>query len=122
MAYNNSTSPASKFGGSWSQITGRFLYCNTGTTAAGANNQTLTARQIPEHAHRLRMGWGSACGQGWYALSANDGSGSSWGTLAGVYNVHEIGDNNNNWYTPGTSPSHNNMPAYQTVYCWRRTA
>ena len=39
------TSPSSMFGGTWSQITGRFLYCNNGTGVGGSNTHTLTEKK-----------------------------------------------------------------------------
>lgn len=39
MSYT-STSPASLFGGNWTVISGRFLYCNNGTSTGGANSRT----------------------------------------------------------------------------------
>ena len=52
----NSTSPASRFGGSWTQITNRFLlaqgtsYPTVGSTG-GTETVTLTTSQIPSHTH-----------------------------------------------------------------------
>lgn len=52
----NSTSPASRFGGSWTQITDRFLlaqgtsYRTAGSTG-GEADVTLTTSQIPSHTH-----------------------------------------------------------------------
>ena len=40
IAYN-STSPASRFGGTWTPITGRFPYFNAGTSTGGASSQTI---------------------------------------------------------------------------------
>ena len=51
-----STSPATLFGGSWSQISGRFLYCTTSTGTGGNNNHTLTIDQIPSHNHAPQSG------------------------------------------------------------------
>lgn len=51
-----STSPATRFGGTWSQISGRFLYCTTSTGTGGNNNHTLTVDQIPSHNHAPQSG------------------------------------------------------------------
>lgn len=51
-----STSPASLFGGSWSQISGRFLYCTTNVGTGGNNNHTLTVDQMPSHNHAPQSG------------------------------------------------------------------
>ena len=106
IAFNN-TSPATRFGGTWSQITSRFLYCTTNTDTGGNNNHTLTIDQIPSHQHQVLLaGQGSTRG----ALSWN-GDATNGGLYGGGYVS----------YTGG-GKSHNNMPAYQGVYCWRRTA
>lgn len=108
----DSTSPASKVGGTWSQITNRFLYCTTSSgSTGGANSVTLTVDQIPSHRHNtnMRINWFNTSGAG------AEASWSSSTTLCvdreDVYTK----------YTGG-GKSFNNMPAYVTVYCWRRTA
>ena len=50
-----STSPASFFGGAWSVLTGKFLYCNSGTGTGGSNTHTLTSSQMPSHSHSLYL-------------------------------------------------------------------
>lgn len=102
----SSTSPATIFGGSWTQITSRFLYCTTNVKTGGSNTHTLTVNEMPSHSHDLRFGWGAG------------NRGSSWARA-----------DSNNPNTPwesvlpsGGGQAHNNMPAYQGVYCWRRTA
>ena len=106
-----STSPSSLFGGTWAAITGRFLYCNAGTSTGGSNTHTLVFDEMPSHNHggggRNFVMDGSATGG---AVAANISVGGNsyvkYGSTA----------------TAGNSQPHNNMPAYQTVYCWRRTA
>lgn len=117
---NSSTSPGSKFGGTWSAITGRFLYCNAGTGTGGSNTQTLTVNQIPNHTHRLRIGWGDNSGN-WKTLYAATGEGDNWGDARPFYDGENL-FHNGTAYNNGDSPSHNNMPAYKTCYCWYRTA
>ena len=53
IAYT-STSPATRFGGTWSQISSRFLYCTTGVGTGGSNTHTLTVNEIPSHNHALK--------------------------------------------------------------------
>lgn len=50
---DSSTSPASLFGGAWSALTGRFLYCNNGTGTGGSNTHTLTTSEMPSHNHTV---------------------------------------------------------------------
>lgn len=48
----SSISPASLFGGSWSQITEKFLYCaNSAGGTGGASAVTLSVNQMPVHHH-----------------------------------------------------------------------
>lgn len=106
----SSTSPATIFGGTWSSITGRFLYANAGTSTGGSNTHTLTVNEMPAHQHGNSGAWKWEC---------------SVGFNSGAYNV-PWQDNGNaqtlTSYHTGGGAAHNNMPAYQTVYTWRRTA
>ena len=103
-----STSPASIVGGTWAAITGAFPYFNAGTSTGGSNYVTLTASQMPSHTHSYSKMW------------TNNGGSSqlSWGSAgfslrfdSGIYTG-----------SAGGGSSHSNMPAYQTLYAWRRTA
>ncbi len=51
----NSTSPATRFGGKWVQITDKFLYCTKSSKTTGGStttkSHTLTVAQIPAHSH-----------------------------------------------------------------------
>lgn len=105
----SSTSPSSLFGGTWSPITGRFLYCNNGTDTGGSNTHTLTFDEMPLHNHGF-LGGGQVVANGSYIGSANITTGGASYTMI------------DRTQTAGNSKAHNNMPAYQTVYCWRRTA
>ena len=54
----SATSPASLFGGSWSQITEKFLYCaNSAGDTGGASTVTLSVQQMPSHSHRPPSGY-----------------------------------------------------------------
>lgn len=118
------TSPAALFGGTWAQITGRFLYCTTGTGTGGSNTHTLTASQMPPHAHTLagnytKVGWSGTSPDAVFTTAKYGNFGSFGGQRAydmlDANNRQVIGDS-------GGGGSHNNMPAYQGVYAWRRTA
>ena len=108
-----STSPASRFGGSWQSITGKFLYCNNGTGTGGTNSVTLSVAQMPSHRHDM------------YSLSYHiqlPGSGmvASRAVRDGSLTNDEL--SSDYVLASGSSESHTNMPAYQSVYAWRRTA
>ena len=113
----NSKSPATLFGGTWVQITDRFLYCTTTSkTTGGEATHTLTINEMPSHSH---------------SFDKNNTSGNAYETLyqggaGGVMGGITSGDNMNQGYTSigntGGGQAHNNMPPYFTVYCWYRTA
>lgn len=105
------TSPASLFGGSWTQIQNRFLYAQ-GTYGAGATGgeetHVLSVSEMPSHNHGVPVieagnaggGYNHIQYDGWYTNNAN--------TLTTQYT--------------GSGAAHNNMPPYYVVYMWRRTA
>lgn len=106
----DSTSPASLFGGTWTPITGRFPYFNAGTSTGGSNTHTLTEAEMPSHSHAAK----------------------SWHTVVQQYEglaskpcvawEDDLNDGYGAWsHSTGGGGSHNNMPAYQTLYAWRRT-
>lgn len=99
-------SPAGIIGGTWTPITGVFPYFNAGTEAGGSNSQTLTTVQLPPHKHNISK------------FMSDGGSGNDW---AVVYGKHKI--TGTIWTDEtGSGAPVNNMPAYQTLYAWRRTA
>ena len=104
-------SPASIIGGTWTAITGVFPYFNAGTAKGGSNTHTLTVAQMPSHSHGFN---GSAPIRLW-----NNGDSDYWGVI-----YQNKGDGGMSGYivNTGGGKSHNNMPAYQTLYAWRRTA
>lgn len=53
---NTATSPGSRFGGTWTQITGqRFLCGDKSVTTGGANSVTLSVDQMPKHTHQFNL-------------------------------------------------------------------
>lgn len=119
-----STSPASLFGGSWTAITGRFPYFNAGITTGGSNTTTLSTANMPAHVHQMMIK-GAWEENGSYGLTnsspgfggrpiINNGGNGSWGD----YNRYT----SSFMQSVGSGSSFNNMPQYQTLYAWRRTA
>lgn len=106
ISYTN-TSPASLVGGTWTPITGRFPYFNAGNSTGGANSQTLSIAQMPAHKHKLGLQYGTD----WVEDSWN-WSVSSSGMYVSEAETESVG---------GGQP-YNNMPAYQTLYAWRRVS
>lgn len=128
----DSTSPESLFGGKWTQITNRFLYCTTSSKGTGGNtvtgSTTLTENEIPKHYHDVK--WTDPNGGSPVSIS-NSGSGST------VLNVtyFDWAKNTTNPYTghggnvvtgpvggDGGHTHAQNLPPYMTCYAWYRTA
>ena len=151
-----STDPATLFGGTWVRVTGRMLYAAednvagyTAGSTGGAKTVTLSAAQIPSHAHgpgtyritgkfsctflggfHYKDASGTGCfyltGEDWYK-GADDSADRApvFGFDAHGPDV-TWGNTGSNWdgvssYVGG-SGSHENMPPYLAAYCWRRTA
>lgn len=108
---NSSTSPASLFGGTWSAVTGRFLYMNAGTSTGGSNTHSLSVTEMPTHSHGIAIN---------EYYGANGNKPPVWTSN----NISAVGGWSITRWTlnNGDGKAHNNMPAYQTVYAWRRTA
>ena len=131
------TSPASLFGGTWTQLQSQFLLAANNTASANAdpkynNNEsggeemhTLTQAEMPTHNHIQRTSpktWGWARTALIFTASA---SSSATGADTPLGNS-EYGTYSNRTYlyteTNGGDGSHNNMPPYLAVYMWKRTA
>lgn len=111
----NSTNPGQLFGGTWQQITGRFLLAAGGGYTAGATGgeatHTLTENEMPRHRHESANGRSIMT---WVGSGGNQSTqGSSDGNLLGPSAAVS--------YTGGGT-AHNNMPPYLVVYVWQRTA
>ena len=91
-----STSPSSRFGGSWTALKGVFPYFNAGTSTGGKNSVSLVERNLPC--------WSSGNEQSGYGLTQ---------TAAFKNRVMVAGQ---------TPYSFSIMPSYQTLYAWRRTS
>lgn len=105
----NSTNPSQLFGGTWVQISGRFLYCtNNSMDTGGEATHKLTINEMPSHNHLVDYDQIWDGGGGTLVLGTTD-NGGSWASGTWVHNT-------------GGGQAHNNMPPYFTVYCWYRTA
>lgn len=125
VSYTN-TSPASILGGTWTPITGRFPYFNAGVGTGGSN--THTHGLGAGYAQFSDSGYGSgnaAIVAGRQTASWSNGSGVIIQWVGGQFNRFQHGNiSTQSVGTPlgGSTDSGNNMPSYQTLYAWRRTA
>lgn len=126
--------PNTQFGGSWSKIENRFLLGSgsrgVGATG-GAENVTLNQNQMPSHSHGL----GSNNITGNTDLSTTDGTpsgafyedkiSSKYGKDYGSRYILKFSANRS-WSgsisSTGGGQAHNNMPPYEVVNIWKRTA
>jgi len=97
-------------------------YFNAGTSVGGNNTHTLTGGQIPEHSHNVSHNF-TVSGNGGSGASGIPGGQPSWGANGANTGWNTPAD----WFRVGGvygsfGGSHNNMPAYQTLYAWRRTS
>lgn len=111
ISYVN-TSPAQLFGGTWVSLTGVFPYFNNGTSKGGSNTHTLTVSQMPAHSHEVNLNYYYYGTKGSNPPVYTDASGSVTSSVTSKITTT----------SKGGGSAHNNMPAYQTLYAWRRTA
>lgn len=106
MSYTD-TSPSGLIGGTWTPIAGRFPYFNAGSGTGGSNTHTLTEAEMPRHNHSTNI-----------RVQKSHPTGRVNGTNGWLTDV-----DSDIVYTSysGGGQAHNNMPAYQTLYAWRRT-
>lgn len=129
----NSTSPATRFGGTWSKITGRFIYANSGTSTGGSNSHKITLEEMPNHHHAILGTYGGVTNSGGsvqdaflYGAPTTTGN-YVWTNTMSAYcgggaTGFGRGDNANDTIQDTAFQAVQCLPAYQTVYCWRRTA
>lgn len=117
----NSTSPASLFGGSWTRLSGFFPFFNTSVDykTHGSATHTLSISEMPSHSHTIRTNDGTNTWPRYYKTNAK--AGDLWNLL--TWNSSNTGGNGQPYLTnTGGGGAHNNMPPYQNVYAWYRTA
>lgn len=120
------TSPESLFGGTWEEIRDVFLLAAGNHTAGnmgGEETHTLTVREMPSHAHHMRIsgyvGWETQHISG-YVL--NHQSNAILNVSAYETDLPHTANGDLNIIGTGDDEAHNNMPPYLTIYMWKRTA
>lgn len=116
----NATDPGTLFGGTWTQIQGRFLLAADGSHAAGSTGgeatHTLTQAEMPQHFHTFSIS-GAIKNVILDTGEHSDEFGLHFTSGVSAYRAAPGSMNN----TGGNQP-HNNMPPYLSVYVWQRTA
>ena len=108
-----STDPSTLFGGTWTAIVDRFLYCVDSTTTQSkqtGGSKQITVDNLPPHNHTINF-------QGW----CNVGSGSDKQCI----NRTKISSDNveqGPLSSSNTGSGTDYMPPYMTVFAWERTA
>ena len=110
-----STSPASTVGGTWSQIKGALIAATGNNGFASVNyggSLKISVSQMPTHAHAIHA----------FSPQDNNVSGNNYNPTTGDWLAFWGSNDGHSTVAAGGNAAHNNMPAYQTLYAWRRTA
>lgn len=117
-------SPADFIGGTWTAITGKFLYANAGNGTGGSNTHTHTyGVRTHEYYGNLSVQIGLYNGSSWIAGTTTYASDTSGVSVNGNTSKTktEVSSCAVKGATTNTS-SNSSMPAYQEIYAWYRTA
>lgn len=130
----NGTNPGTFLGGTWTKMTGGFLYgvvnsiSNGNGTGTSTNNHILTVNEIPSHDHGGSVGtaWSNfmrVVGVSGTSIAVNHMTGhasgsyvdSNGGNIPGANHQHNISKQ-------GGGSGHNHAIPYLGVWVWKRTA
>lgn len=113
-----STSPATLFGGTWTQITNRFLVAAGSSYTAGSTGGATT------HTHGLTAGYAKIHHDSGYFWFAEKTVSTKW-TDTGKASATGSSSSTNNAYAielAGNTDSGSTLPPYLAVYVWKRIA
>ncbi len=120
----NSTNPGTLFGGTWTQLQGRFLLgAGSSTDSRGETKSFSVNATGGEFSHQLSVAEMPAHNHPAYICVHYETGGSSFFNFnaSGVTNIPPQNGSIATGNT-GSSYAHNNMPPYLVVYMWKRTA
>lgn len=124
---SNSTSPATLFGGSWVEVTGKFLYANKSSNTGGSNthNHKFTFSYFPYYGV-IGCGWNQQPDETLFTFGPTQETVKTTSSDVRFVNSNAAGATKsaNTVAVEKTITVTNDetLPAYQSVYCWRRTA
>ena len=103
-------SPSNLFGGFWTQITDRFLYCSTGASKQEGGSKKISVDQLPAHNHAL-------------TCTSNPGTAPGSGIVRKTFSGEgqDMALFSTGAYTGGCGAGEDYLPPYITVYAWYRT-
>ena len=107
----NNRDPHYYFGGTWEQITDRFLYCANSSKVIGGSTK-ISVEQLPPHNHDMAVA-NDRIGDPNRAADTNDSRYNYWRGNRDLVA---------NFTTEYTGLGEDYMPPYMTVYAWYRTA
>lgn len=113
----NSTSPASLFGGSWTQITDAALRGATWVGYSGSDTHALNVNEMPSHKHDFRHNADGPITESVVVgeKSTTAGGGSSFWTVTGsIFNTSITYE--------GGGAAHTNVQRSYNCYVWQRTS
>lgn len=119
----DTTSPSTLFGGSWSQITNRFLYCvSSSTTSGGTGGAASHSHTFNEYAKALITF--NSNGSGLYMRKMTQGINwsTNWGKSSGFGATAVTASFTSGAALAGGTTSEDNLPPYYAIHAWRRTA
>lgn len=119
-----STSPATLFGGTWEALEDVFLLAAGSGHAAGSTggeeSHVLTVAELAAHGHNIARS-GSVTEAEVSLGSPGTYSSNNFASL-GISGIDALATTTFNIANTGGGQAHNNMPPYQAVYTWKRTA